>query len=100
MTTDLLTYVHGGLRQIKQPGDNTAFAKVCILAVRDFYQLPPVKGSTLDNDFKYINLWEDEFHIAELTQIVRQKDSDFAHALNRVRTHTKDTLLVSRNISM
>ena len=64
------------MRQIKQPGDNTAFAKVCILAVGDFYQLPPVKGSALYNDFKYINLWEDEFHIAEFTPIVRQKDSD------------------------
>ncbi len=91
----LLSYIHGRLRQNKQPGDNTAFAKVRILTVGD-YQLLPVKGSALYNDFKYINLWEDEFQIAELTQIVRQKDSDFAHALNRICTHKKDASLSLR----
>ena len=96
----LLSYIHGRLRQIKQPGDNTAFAKVCIIAVGDFYQLPPVKGSALYSDFKYINLWEDEFHIAELTQIVRQKDSDLAHALNRIRTHKKDEPLLECDLKM
>ncbi len=43
----LLAYVHGRLRQIKQTGDYSAFGKVSVIAVGDFYQLSPVKGKPL-----------------------------------------------------
>ena len=42
----VFSYIHGRLKQIKRfpSTDRTAyFGKVCILAVGDFYQLPPVK---------------------------------------------------------
>ncbi len=39
------------------------------------------------------NLFTDVFQIAELTQIMRQKDRVFAELLSRLRTHQKDVLL-------
>ncbi|KAK6167006.1 hypothetical protein SNE40_021119 [Patella caerulea] len=83
----LLCYIHGRLRQIKQTPDHVLFGNVSIIAVGDFYQLPPVKGRPLYNDNEIINLWQDNFKIVQLTEIMRQRDDlTFAQALNRIRT--------------
>lgn len=41
----LLFYIHGRLRQIKQSGDYSPFGNVDVIAVGDFFRLPPVKGN-------------------------------------------------------
>ncbi|MBN3301915.1 PIF1 helicase, partial [Amia calva] len=86
---NLVAYIHGRLRQIKQTGDHSLFGKVSIIAVGDFYQLSPMKGTALYNDTRAVNLWNDEFCVAELTEIVRQTDPEFAQMLNRLRTRKK-----------
>lgn len=80
---NLLSYVHGRLRQIKQTGDYSVFGKVSVVAVDDFYQLPPVRGIPLYSDTKGVNLWHNNFEIAELTKVVRQQNACFAEMLNR-----------------
>ncbi|XP_052441444.1 uncharacterized protein LOC127981121 [Carassius gibelio] len=96
----LLSYIHGRLRQIKQTGDYSLFGKVSILCVGDFYQLPPVKGTALYADTKGVNLWENNFQVAELTKVVRQQDPSFAEMLNRLRVHKKGESLLSNDIAM
>ncbi|XP_056093733.1 uncharacterized protein LOC130072579 [Rhinichthys klamathensis goyatoka] len=96
----LLSYVHGRLRQIKQTGDYSLFGKVSLVAVGDFYQLPPVKGTPLYADTKGVNLWENHFEIAELTEVVRQQDVTFAETLNRLRVRKKNEPLSSGDINM
>ncbi|CAG2194870.1 unnamed protein product [Mytilus edulis] len=87
-----LLYVSERLRQIKQSG-NALFGNICVIAVGDFYQLPPVKQKCLydlrpENSFP---LWSSNFSLVELKQIMRQKDdSVFAHLLNRLRVKRKD----------
>ncbi|XP_026112280.1 LOW QUALITY PROTEIN: uncharacterized protein LOC113091073, partial [Carassius auratus] len=96
----LLSYIHGRLRQIKQTGDYSLFGKVSILCVGDFYQLPPVKGTALYADTKGVNLWENNFELAELTKVVRQQDSSFAEMLNRLRVRKKNECLTTNDIGM
>ncbi|XP_049319588.1 uncharacterized protein LOC125781000 [Astyanax mexicanus] len=96
----LLAYVHGRLRQIKQTGDYSPFGKVSIIAVGDFYQLNPVKGKALYADHVGMNLWQDHFALAELSQIMRQKDVEFAQLLNRLRKRQKSHPLLEKDISM
>lgn len=96
----LLSYVHGRLRQIKQTGDYSLFGKVSLVAVGDFYQLPPVKGTPLYADTKGVNFWENNFEIAELTEVVRQQDVSFAETLNRLRVRKKNEPLSSSDINM
>nr|XP_054593309.1 uncharacterized protein LOC107395497 [Nothobranchius furzeri] len=86
----LLTYIHGRLRQIKQCSDFSSFGNVSVIAVGDFYQLPPVKGTPLYKDPIGSNLWQNSFSHVELTDILRQKNKDFAVTLNRLRKHKKD----------
>ncbi|XP_078794817.1 uncharacterized protein LOC101164028 isoform X2 [Oryzias latipes] len=96
----LLIYIHGRLRQIKQTGDFSPFGKVSIIAVGDFYQLPPVRGKPLYADKSELNLWSMCFKVVELREIVRQKDQAFAQMLNRLRTRTKDTKLLPSDVQM
>nr|XP_055075157.1 uncharacterized protein LOC129454640 [Misgurnus anguillicaudatus] len=96
----LLSYVHGRLRQIKQTGDYSVFGKVSIVAVGDFYQLPPVKGTPLYTDAKGVNLWDNIFEFAELTKVVRQQDASFAEMLNRLRVPKKNEPLSLSDVNM
>uniref|UniRef100_A0A669EE74 ATP-dependent DNA helicase n=1 Tax=Oreochromis niloticus TaxID=8128 RepID=A0A669EE74_ORENI len=78
------------LQQIK--GNKKPFGGMSILAVGDFYQLPPLgKAKPLcvyeDN---VLDLWKDYFHMVNLTEIMRQKDDhSFAEVLNRIRVKQK-----------
>ncbi|XP_016118254.1 uncharacterized protein [Sinocyclocheilus grahami] len=98
---NLLAYIHGRLRQIKQTGDFSPFGNVSVIAVGDFFQLPPVKGKPLYvDDILGINLWSTLFSVVELKKIVRQKDNMFAELLNRIRIRTKLTPMLNSDIDL
>ena len=94
-------YVSERLRQIKQSG-TALFGNTCVIAVGDFYQLPPVKQKCLydirlDNFFP---LWSSNFLLVELNQIMRQKDdSNFSKLLNRLRVKKKTEHLLQADRS-
>ncbi|XP_072048518.1 uncharacterized protein [Amphiura filiformis] len=104
-------YIHGRLQQIKGSSDTTYFGNVSILAVGDFYQLPPISPRTplcLPRDDILMDLWNLLFNVVELTEIMRQKDDVvFAQMLNRLRTRKRNEqisdidmkLLQSRTVS-
>ena len=106
----LLYQIHRRLEEIKgSNSQESTFGDITMIAVGDLYQLPPVgKAYVFDHpDDSYSKLQDPlwyQFQLAELTQIMRQKDDAvFAQLLNRVRTATcsKDdiALLKSREIS-
>ena len=80
-------------------GNDLIFGGVSIIAVGDLYQLKPVMGQFIFEDYSRnyeplaTNLWTEYFKIHNLTQIMRQKDDKtFAQLLNRLRTgnHTQN----------
>ncbi|XP_061168811.1 uncharacterized protein LOC133178060 [Saccostrea echinata] len=85
----LLYYVHERLVQIKKCKD--PFGGVCVIAVGDFYQLPPVKQRKNERLYKEnltypVDYWLDFFKVIELKEIMRQKkDMSFAELLNSLR---------------
>ncbi|XP_078794680.1 uncharacterized protein LOC144988284 [Oryzias latipes] len=95
---NLLAYIHGRLRQIKQTGNSALFGNVCIIAVGDFFQLPPVRGKPLYVENVGMDLWCGVFKIVCLETIVRQKDQEFAKLLGRVRTRCKGTEMLKSDI--
>ncbi|XP_062599362.1 uncharacterized protein LOC134260845 [Saccostrea cucullata] len=86
----LLYYVHERLVQIKKCKE--PFGGVTVIAVGDFYQLPPVKQRKderlyKDNALYPVDYWVDFFKVVELTEIMRQReDIPFATTLNLLRT--------------
>ncbi|XP_071153640.1 uncharacterized protein [Mytilus edulis] len=98
----VLLYISERLRQIKQSG-NALFGNICVIAVGDFYQLPPVKQKCL-YDLRpehFFPLWSLNFSLVELNQIMRQKeDSEFAQLLNRLRVKKKTEHLLPRDLSV
>ena len=75
----VLGHVHGRLKQTKRSrstGTSVWFGNVSVIDVGDFYQLPPVKASSLlkPDTSTGIDLWFDLYQTIELTQIMRQKD--------------------------
>ncbi|KAK0133509.1 ATP-dependent DNA helicase PIF7 [Merluccius polli] len=87
---ELFAYVHWRFQQIK--GNRKPFGGMSVLAVGDFYQLPPLgRAKPLcvyeENEF---DLWKDYFTMVNLTEIMRQKDDRaFAELLNRLRVKLK-----------
>ncbi|XP_062569582.1 uncharacterized protein LOC134231612 [Saccostrea cucullata] len=88
----LLYYIHERLVQIKKCKE--PFGGISVIAVGDFYQLPPVKQRKLEilykeNDEYPIDYWLDFFKIVELEEIMRQRDDvAFATVLNSLRIRT------------
>ncbi|KAJ8048677.1 ATP-dependent DNA helicase PIF1 [Holothuria leucospilota] len=83
-------FIHQRLQEIKQSA--LPFGGVHMIVVGDLFQLKPVKDQWIFQDVKSaygplaLNLWEEYFHIHELTQIMRQQnDQPFAELLNRLR---------------
>lgn len=97
---NLFAYVHGRLRQIKQTCSFSPFGNVSVIAVGDFFQLPPVKGKALYVDNDGFNLWSSLFKVVELQDIVRQTDQQFARLLNTIRTRSKDTPMLQSDIAI
>ncbi|XP_071965922.1 uncharacterized protein [Antedon mediterranea] len=95
----LLWYIHGRLRQIKQVRNDSPFGNISVIAVGDFYQLPPVMGSSLYKDTLESSLWLDNFKQIQLDQIMRQKeDKEFALLLNKLRTKEKHDCLSDNDL--
>ncbi|CAL9706649.1 unnamed protein product [Knipowitschia caucasica] len=88
VSKELFAYVNFRLQQIK--GTNKAFGGMSVLAVGDFYQLPPIHSKPLCVfEANNIDLWNDNFQMIVLTEIMRQKDDKaFAETLNRIRVKT------------
>ena len=100
-----LYFVHRRLTEIKGTNDTeTLFGGLNIIAVGDFYQLPPVRNKFVFQDGTGYNpgsthLWRDQFRLIELTQNMRQRgDVIYSSLLNRVRTgsQTSDDMSLLR----
>lgn len=102
--TKLLYYIHERLVQIKKNKD--PFGGVSILAVGDFFQLPPVKQSRAEKLFKEnpcypCDFLNEYFQLVELTEIMRQKDDlAFAENLIFLRCRTSDEELGEQVLQM
>lgn len=89
----LLYYVHERLVQIKKC--KQPFGGICVIAVGDFYQLPPVKQRKderlYEQNMSYpMDYWLNLFKMIELKEIMRQRDDlSFAMVLNSFRTREK-----------
>jgi hypothetical protein len=94
VSTTQLDYVHGRLEQIKGTSGTSYFGNVSILAVGDFYQLPPVCPRTplcVPRHEILKDIWNTLFEMVELTDIMRQRDDAiFAQMLNRLRTRKRN----------
>ena len=97
---NLLAYIHGRLRQMKQSRGLAPFGNVSVVAVGDIFQLPPVKGKPLYVNNVGIDLWCNVFKVVELQTVVRQQDDAFAQLLNRVRTRSKGTPMLAGDIEV
>ncbi|XP_047213329.1 uncharacterized protein LOC124863125 [Girardinichthys multiradiatus] len=94
ISKDLFSYVHWRFQQIK--GNTRPFGGISVLAVGDFYQLPPVGGAKplCVTEAGVLDIWNENFHMVSLTEIMRQKDDRaFAELLNRIRVKGKADLL-------
>ena len=96
VSNNMLKYINFRLQEIKS--NSQLFGGINIIAVGDFYQLKPVKGQFIFEDYRenygplVTNIWNENFKIYELTEIMRQKDDKkFAELLNRLHTgaHTR-----------
>ena len=100
----LLYYVHERLVQIKKCKE--PFGGVSVIAVGDFYQLPPVKQRKDERLYKHnvlypIDYWLEFFKVVELTEIMRQReDIPFAVALNNLRTRVAKQPIKEETISI
>lgn len=70
-----------------------------MIAVGDFYQLPPVRGRALYSSPVGVDLWC-LFSKVELTTVVRQKDCVFAELLNRLRVRSKKSPLLKSDVDI
>ena len=98
----LLETLHCRLQQLRQPSSSKAFfGNISILAVGDFFQVPPTMQRPLCLDTnKLTNLWS-LFYIWELQEVVRQKnDLQFVEMLNRFRKRKKEDPVLPEDISL
>ncbi|XP_062588391.1 uncharacterized protein LOC134250048 [Saccostrea cucullata] len=100
----LLYYIHERLVQIKKCKE--PFGGVCVIAVGDFYQLPPVKQRKDERLYKEnmsypMDFWLELFKVIELKGIMRQKeDLSFAEVLNSLRVRERDQPLTHQQCAM
>ncbi len=90
VSNTMLKFIDQRLQELT--GTRKPFGGKSIIAVGDLYQLKPVAGSWIFQDLSHAasslasNLWQENFTMFELTEIMRQKDdSEFAELLNRLR---------------
>ena len=87
-----MSFIHKRLTKIKGTDDTEVlFGGLNVIAVGDFFQLPPVKDKFVFEDGRgyhqgSTHLWRDEFKLIELTQNMRQRgDTEYSEILNHVR---------------
>ena len=100
VSTNLLKKIHCRLQQIKRPSKpNSIFGNISVLAVSDFYQIPPIDGKSLVSVNKSLtDLWS-TFKIWNLHEVVRQRGDDkFTEMLNRIRTKPRERPLMQEDI--
>ena len=98
----MLNYISGRLDQLKRNKSSSWFGGISILAVGDFYQLPPVGGQIIvrRNPSALAEPW-DVFQKTNLTEIMRQQDDQpFAQMLNYLRTHEKGSAVPPQHLKM
>ena len=106
--TQMLAQIDRRLRQIKSC--DKLFGGVCVLAVGDLYQLPPVMQKPVFTVASsgllalYGSPWLDNVRLIELTQNMRQTDAQFSDILGRVRigavTNDDVNILLGRIITV
>ena len=86
-----LLYIHLRLVEIFGCSENVPFAGITVIAVGDFYQLPPVQQRTVYAEYR--DAWQNLVHLrklfklAEMCEVMRQRgDSNLIDLLNKVRT--------------
>lgn len=80
------------LKQIKR--SQRPFGGMSVIAVADFYQLPPVRHSKPLCVYDPCDLWQPHFKMITLTEIMRQKDDvAFAEMLNLIRVKKNSAVL-------
>ena len=85
-----LLYIHLRLVEIFGCLENFPFAGITVIAVGDFYQLPPVQQRPIFAEYRdtwqnLVHLWK-LFKLAELADVMRQRgDSNLIDLLNKVR---------------
>ena len=102
---ETLRFIHQRLTEIKGTDDTEVyFGELNIVAVGDFYQLPPVRDRfVFQNGRGYVpastHLWRDLFKMVELCTNMRQRnDTAYSEVLNRIRTgdHTTENIQLLR----
>ena len=101
-----MSFIHKRLTEIKGTDDTEVlFGGLNVIAVGDFFQLPPVRDKFVFEDGRgyhqgSTHLWRDEFKLIELTQNMRQRgDTEYSEILNCVRigSQTKADISVLRS---
>ena len=85
---DTLLHIHRRLNEIKDVDEGVVFGNLNVIALGDFFQLPPVPPGkfVFESKSNVTNLWKNLFSVKELTQNMRQKeDTVFSESLLRVR---------------
>jgi len=89
--------------QVARNNPREPFGGLQVIAVGDFFQLPPVAKPDHAQQARYCfetKAWQDTFHhVVNLTQVFRQKDGRFVALLNRARRGrlTPDDVALLRN---
>ena len=85
----LFYYIHKRLQEITTRP--LPFGGISVIAVGDLFQLRPVMDNYVFQNLRDgygpldTNLWVDHFSMFEFTEIMRQKNKEFAELLNRLR---------------
>ena len=85
----LFHYIHKRLQEITTRP--LPFGGISVIAVGDLFQLRPVMDNYVFQNLRdgygplATNLWVDHFSMFEFTEIMRQKNMEFAELLNRLR---------------